>query len=164
MEITTPFGRLCWLVTQAGSKQTHPLVLCVRSWEIKQAAKFEVTSQSTVVLCSADSDQALQPSCPHEWTELAPEDVTGRPMCYKTETPVLTGLEKWVGPAMTILPSAGELQTGQDIGGSQSCCSRRHALHLPVERGRREWVGVSRRQQARQLQTQVRGAHPLRLT
>lgn len=64
-------------------------------------------------------------------------DTAGKQVCYKEETPVLTGLEKLVGPAMTALPSVGELQTGQDIGGSQSCCSRTPALHLPVRRERR---------------------------
>ena len=79
-------------------------------------------------------------------------DTAGRQLCYKEETPVLTGLEKSAGPAMTALPSVGELQTGQDIGGSQSCCSHTPALHLPVGRERRVQIGVSRRQRTRQLQ------------
>lgn len=79
-------------------------------------------------------------------------DTAGRPVCYKEETPVLTGLEKLVGPAMTALPSAGELQTGQDIGGSQSCCSRSPALHLPAGSGRKVQIGISQRQRTRQLQ------------
>lgn len=79
-------------------------------------------------------------------------NTAGRQARYQEETPVLTGLEKLVGPAMTALPSAGELQTGQDIGGSQSCCSRTPALHLPMGRERRVQIGVSRRQRTIQLQ------------
>lgn len=54
----------------------------------------------------------------------------GRGVCHK-EPPVLTGLEKSVGPATTALPSAGALQTGWGTGGSRSCCSRTPSLHPP---------------------------------
>lgn len=59
-------------------------------------------------------------------------NTAGRGVCHKEETPVLTVLEKSVGPAMRALPSAGELQTARGTGGSQSCCSRTPALHPPV--------------------------------
>lgn len=153
-------------MTQTDPQQTSLLVLHVHIWETKrqeQGAKWEVTYQILVFVHSADSKQTLcshalqstQVARPSTWGRLL-MDTAGRQVCYKEDTSVLTGLEKLEGPAMTALPSAGELQTGQDIGGSRSCCSRTLALHLPVGRERRAQIGVIWRQRTSQLQTQVK--------
>lgn len=94
----------------------------------------------TKFLCSTDSDQArFATKLPTHATRASTKrrlmlDINGRPTHYKEEILVLTVLEKLVGPAMTILPSADVLQTGRGTGDSPNCCSHRHALHLPVER------------------------------
>lgn len=95
--------------------------------------------QLAITLCNHAlwSTQAARCSTPGKLMR----DTAGRQVCYKEETPVLTGLEKLVGPAMTALPSVDELQTRRDIGGSQSCCSHTPALHQPVGRERKvRWV------------------------